>query len=128
MVWGCYCAREILIANPIDWLFAACLEYLFQEDINSLYHFERILGNIPGAYVTSHFHKLYTASPFASKLNFNRYCACEILIANPIDWLFAACLEYLFFSIDSSEARKQYDEYCHKVWKIEIFFCGLNAY
>ena len=39
------------------------------------------------------------------------YCACEILIANPIDWLFAACLEYLiFFSIDSSEARKQYDE------------------
>jgi hypothetical protein len=23
-----------------------------QEDINSLYHFERILGNIPGAYVS----------------------------------------------------------------------------
>ena len=42
-----------------------------------------------------------------------RYCACEILIANSIDWLFAACLEYVFFfSIDSSEARKQYDEYC----------------
>jgi hypothetical protein len=42
-----------------------------------------------------------------------RYCACEILIANPIDWLFAACLEYfIFFSIDSSEARKQYDEFC----------------
>ena len=41
-----------------------------------------------------------------------RYCACEILIANPIDWLFAACLEYFFFSIDSSEAKKQYDEYC----------------
>ena len=39
------------------------------------------------------------------------YCACEILIANPIDWLYAACLEYFFFfSIDSSEARKQYDE------------------
>jgi hypothetical protein len=37
-----------------------------------------------------------------------RYGACEILIANPIDWLFAACLEYIiFFSIDSSEARKQ---------------------
>ena len=33
-----------------------------------------------------------------------RYCACEILIA--------ACLEYFFFSIDSSEARKQYGEYC----------------
>jgi hypothetical protein len=35
-----------------------------------------------------------------------------MLIANPIDWLFAACLEYfIFFSmIDSSEARKQYDE------------------
>jgi hypothetical protein len=42
-----------------------------------------------------------------------RHCACEILIANSIDWLFAACLEYVFFfSIDSSEARKQYDEYC----------------
>jgi hypothetical protein len=42
-----------------------------------------------------------------------RYCACEILIANPIDWLYAASLEYfIFFSIDSSEARKQYDEYC----------------
>jgi hypothetical protein len=41
------------------------------------------------------------------------YCACEILIANPIDWLYAAYLEYfIFFSIDSSEARKQYDEYC----------------
>jgi hypothetical protein len=40
-----------------------------------------------------------------------RYCACEILIANPIDWLFAACLEYfIFFSIDSSEARNLYDE------------------
>ena len=42
----------------------------------------------------------------------DRYCACGILIANPIDWLFAACLEYsIFFSIDSSEDRKQYDEY-----------------
>ena len=29
-----------------------------------------------------------------------RYCACEILIANPIDCLYAACLEYfIFFSI-----------------------------
>ena len=42
-----------------------------------------------------------------------RYCACEILIANSIDWLYAACLEYLIiFWIDSSEARKQYYEYC----------------
>jgi hypothetical protein len=42
-----------------------------------------------------------------------RYCAYEILIANLIDWLNAACLEYfIFFAIDSSEARKQYDEYC----------------
>ena len=41
------------------------------------------------------------------------YCACEILNANPIDWLYAACLEYFIcFSIDSSEARKQYDTYC----------------
>ena len=39
--------------------------------------------------------------------------ACEILIANPIDWLYATCLEYfIFVSVDSSEARKQYDEYC----------------
>ena len=46
-------------------------------------------------------------------LVWGRYCACEILIANPIEWLYAACLEYfIFFSIDSSEARKQYDEYC----------------
>jgi len=29
------------------------------------------------------------------------------------DWLYAACLEYaIFFSIDSPESRKQYDEYC----------------
>ena len=43
----------------------------------------------------------------------DRYCACEILIPSPIDWLYAACLEYfIFFSIDSSEARKQNDEYC----------------
>jgi hypothetical protein len=56
---------------------------------------------------TSHFHKLYKV------LVWGRYCACEILITNPIDWLFAACLEYvILFSIDSSEARKQYDEYC----------------
>jgi hypothetical protein len=42
-----------------------------------------------------------------------RYCACEILIANPIDWLYAACPEYfIFFSIDSSETRKQYDKHC----------------
>jgi hypothetical protein len=42
-----------------------------------------------------------------------RYCACEILIAIPIDWLYAVCLEYfIFFSIDSSESRKQNAEYC----------------
>jgi hypothetical protein len=47
---------------------------------------------------------------FPHLVMWSRYCACEILVANPIDWLFAACLEYLiFFSIDSSEARKQYD-------------------
>jgi hypothetical protein len=51
---------------------------------------------------------------------YSSYCflASELLCmrninCNPIDWLYAACLEYLiFFSIDSSEARKQYDEYC----------------
>jgi hypothetical protein len=31
VVWGRYCACEILIANPIDWLFAACLEYKFER-------------------------------------------------------------------------------------------------
>ena len=42
-----------------------------------------------------------------------RYYACGILIASAIDWLYGACLEYfILFSIDSSEARKQYDEYC----------------
>ena len=42
-----------------------------------------------------------------------RYCVCELLIAYSIDWLFAACLEYFIFSwIDSSQVRKQYDEYC----------------
>ena len=47
----------------------------------------------------------------------DRYCACEILIANPIDWLYAAWLEYfIFFSIDSSEARQHYDEYCLLFW------------
>jgi hypothetical protein len=52
-----------------------------------------------------------------------RYCACEILIANPIDWLFAACLEYyIFFSIDSSEARKQYDEYCLLIMQTYLFY------
>ena len=34
---------------------------------------------------------------FLHLVMWGRYCACEILIANPIDWLFAACLEYIFF-------------------------------
>ena len=51
-------------------MLARALKGNCQEDINSLYHFERISGNIPGAYVTSHFHKLYKVSPFAPKLNF----------------------------------------------------------
>ena len=51
-----------------------------------------------------------------------RYCACELLIANPIDWLYATCLEYLIFSsIDSSEARKQYDEYCLTIMQTIIY-------
>jgi hypothetical protein len=34
----------------------------------------------------------------------------------------AACLEYfIFFSIDSSEARKQYDEYCLSIMQT-IFY------
>jgi hypothetical protein len=49
--------------------------------------------------------------PLDPHLVWGRYCACQILIANPIDWLYAGCLEYVIFvSIDSSEARKQYDE------------------
>ena len=51
-----------------------------------------------------------------------RYCACKILIANPIDWLYAACLEYfIIFSIDSSEARKQYDEYCLSIMQTIMY-------
>jgi hypothetical protein len=67
-----------------------------------------------------------------------RYCACEILIANPIDWLYAACLDYfIFFSIDSSEARKQYDEYCLSIMQTITYAqdvgevciqCRLNAW
>jgi hypothetical protein len=62
------------------------------------------------------------------------YCLHEILITNPIDWLFAACLEYfIFFSINSSEARKQYDYYCLSImqtaknWFAESrFFVGVR--
>ena len=51
-----------------------------------------------------------------------RYCACKILIASPIDWLYAACLEYvILFSIDSSEDRKQYDEYCLSIMQTIIY-------
>jgi hypothetical protein len=54
--------------------------------------------------------RIYTTEEyfyFPHLVVWGRYCACEILIAKPIDWLFAACLEYfIFFSIDSSEARK----------------------
>ena len=58
-----------------------------------------------------------------------RYCACEILIANPIDWLYAACLEYsIFSSIDSSEARKQYDEYCLSIMQTIAYEQKLNIY
>ena len=50
---------------------------------------------------------------FSHLVVWGRYCACELLIAHSIDWLFAACLEYFIFSwIDSSEIRKQYDEHC----------------
>jgi hypothetical protein len=46
----------------------------------------------------------------------------KILIASPIDWLYAACLEYvILFSIDSSEDRKQYDEYCLSIMKTVIY-------
>jgi hypothetical protein len=38
----------------------------------------------------------------------------DISLAHMLHHIFInyACLEYFFFSIDSSEARKQYDEYC----------------
>ena len=54
-----------------------------------------------------------------------RYCACEILIGNPIDWLYAACLEYvIIFSIDSSEARKHYEEYCLSIMQTITYAHG----
>jgi hypothetical protein len=43
-----------------------------------------------------------------------RYCACEILIANPIDWLFAACLEY-FYILNEVETR-------HHLILIRLYF------
>ena len=50
-------------------------------------------------------------------------------IANPIDWLYAACLDYfIFFSIDSSEARKQYDEYCLSIMQTITYAQKLNIY
>jgi hypothetical protein len=64
----------------------------------------------------------------------------ELPVTAMFVWLYAACLEYfIFFSIDSSEARKQYDEYCLLIWpnvsklgrkhpwKV-TFCCRLNAY
>jgi hypothetical protein len=58
-----------------------------------------------------------------------RYCACEILIANPIDWLYAACLEYfIFFSIDSSEARKQYEEYCLSIMQTITYALHIQTF
>jgi hypothetical protein len=69
---------------------------------------------IPKIHIT--FHKSYKVSPLAPlkafiKQNHTVYMQCKILIANPID-----CLEYfIFFSINSSEARKQHDECCNKV-------------
>ena len=60
---------------------------------------------------------------------FGRYCACEISIANPIDWSYAACLEYfIFFSINSSETRKQYDEYCLSIMQTITYAQKLNIY
>ena len=60
--------------------------------------------------------RIYTTEAyfyFSHLVVWGRYCACELLIAHSIDWLFAACLEYFIFSwIDSSQVRKQYDEYC----------------
>jgi hypothetical protein len=47
--------------------------------------------------------RIYTTEEyfyFPHLVVWGRYCACEILIANTIDWLFAACLEYfIFFSM-----------------------------
>jgi hypothetical protein len=55
-------------------------------------------------------------------LQLGRHCACEILIVKPIDWLYAASLEYfIFFSIDSSEARKQHDEYCLSIMQTKTY-------
>jgi hypothetical protein len=56
-----------------------------------------------------------------------RYYTCEILIASPIDWLFAACLEYIIlFSIDSSEAMSRYilnkDETSNHLILIRLYF------
>jgi hypothetical protein len=104
-VWGRHCACEILIANPIDWLFAAGLE------VETGHHLILIrLYFILTILITEDDHN-HSVFDWIKAIAVGRHCACEILIANPIDWLFAAGLEYfIFFSIDSSEARKRYDE------------------
>jgi hypothetical protein len=61
VVWGRYCACEILIANPIDWLYAACLEYSIfsrstvQKLENNMMNFLSIMQTIIYAHDRAHF-------------------------------------------------------------------------
>jgi hypothetical protein len=45
VVWGRYCACEILIANPIDWLFASCLEVMYKYESMSRYILNEVETN-----------------------------------------------------------------------------------
>jgi hypothetical protein len=44
---------------------------------------------------------------FPHLVMWGRYCACEILIANPIDWLYTACLEHFIFFLNESVKGKK---------------------
>jgi hypothetical protein len=111
------------MANPIDWLYATCLEYFIFFSIDSSEARKQYEPGTaypsgapeftPGFSEVRAFRSLVLYVCFVDRrLYFWLLCCLFVfdLMANPIDWLYATCLEYfIFFSIDSSEARKQYE-------------------
>jgi hypothetical protein len=59
-----------------------------------MYQYERIQRYILNEVETSHHLITEEYFYFPHLVVWGRYCACEMLIANPIDWLYAAFLEY----------------------------------
>ena len=70
MLWGRYCACEILIANLIDWLYAACLEYSIfsrstvQKLENNMMNFLSIMQTIIYTHDRAHFQGTGWIVPF----------------------------------------------------------------